>query len=124
VAYAVGFGDYADAQWNVKKMINAHLVWDAYFTTVGDAAFGYGVTVAVLDTGIDYTQSSTELYKGMNSGKCADRNGHGTHVAGIIVASLNNVCVAGVAPKVRLAAVKVLSDSGIGFHSDIAEDIV
>jgi len=25
VAYAVGFGDYADVQWNVK-MINAHLV--------------------------------------------------------------------------------------------------
>lgn len=57
----MGFGDYADAQWNVK-MINAHLVWDAYFTTVGDAAFGYGVTVAVLDTGIDYTQSSTERW--------------------------------------------------------------
>ena len=53
VAYAVGFGDYADVQWNVK-MINAHLVWDAYFTTIGDAAFGYGVAVAVLDTGIDY----------------------------------------------------------------------
>ncbi len=28
VAYAVGFGDYADVQWNVK-MINAHLVRDA-----------------------------------------------------------------------------------------------
>jgi subtilisin len=24
------------------------------FTTIGDAAFGNGVTVAVLDTGIDY----------------------------------------------------------------------
>ena len=50
VAYAVGFGDHSDVQWNVK-MINTHLVWDAYFTTIGDAAFGYGVTVAVLDTG-------------------------------------------------------------------------
>ncbi len=66
VAYAVGFGDYADAQWNVK-MINAHLVWDAYFITIGDAAFGYGVTVAVLDTSIDYTpralRKSDVLYK-------------------------------------------------------------
>jgi hypothetical protein len=54
VAYAVGFGDYADVRWNVK-MVNAHLVWDAYFITIGDVTFGYGVTVAVLDVGIDYT---------------------------------------------------------------------
>jgi subtilisin len=45
VAYAVGFGDYADAQWNVK-MISAHLVWDAYFTTIGDATFGYYSDIA------------------------------------------------------------------------------
>ena len=57
VAYAVSFGDYSDVQWNMK-MINAHLVWDAYFTAIGDAAFGYGVTVAVLDTGsTTHTQS-------------------------------------------------------------------
>jgi subtilisin family serine protease len=30
------------------------------FTTTGDAALGYGVTVAVLDTGIDY--GHPELY--------------------------------------------------------------
>jgi len=114
VAYAVGFGYYADVQWNVK-MINAHLVLDAYFTTIGDAAFGYGVTVAVLDTGIDYTHPElygkvvyciytvgARLYKGTNLARCADRNGHGTHVAGIIAASLNNVGVAGMAPKVWL----------------------
>jgi subtilisin family serine protease len=57
-------------------------------------------------------------------GRCADRNGHGTHVAGIIAASLNNVGVAGVAPKVRLVVVKVLSDSGSGYYSDVAEGIV
>ncbi|MEM4024325.1 S8 family peptidase, partial [Pyrobaculum sp.] len=55
---------------------------------------------------------------------CADRNGHGTHVAGIIAASLDNVGVAGVAPKVKLIAVKVLSDSGSGYYSDIAEGII
>jgi subtilisin len=136
VAYAVGFGDHVDVQWNVK-MINAHLVWDAYFPIVGNAAFGYGVTVAVLDTGIDYKHPELygkvvycintvgpRLYKGTNLEKCADRNGHGTHVAGIIAASLNNVGVAGVTPRVRLVAVKVLSDSGSGYYSDIAEGIV
>lgn len=136
VAKAFGFGDYADVQWNVK-MINAHLVWDQYFVTIGDAAFGYGVTVAVLDTGIDYKHPQlsgkvvyciytvgTKLYKGTNLANCADRNGHGTHVAGIIAASLDNVGVAGVAPKVKLMAVKVLSDSGSGYYSDIAEGII
>lgn len=136
VAYAVGFGDYSDVWWNVK-MINVPAVWDAYFVTVGDAAFGYGVAVAVLDTGIDYRHPQlsgrvvycintlgTRLYKGTDLSKCADRNGHGTHVAGIIAASLDNVGVAGVAPKVRLVAVKVLSDSGSGYYSDIAEGIV
>lgn len=59
VAWAIGFADYADVQWNIK-MVNAPLVWDTYFVTIGDAAFGYGVTVAVLDTGIDYTHP--ELY--------------------------------------------------------------
>jgi subtilisin len=118
-------------------MINAHLVWDAYFTTIGDATFGYGVTVTVLDIGIDYKHPElygkvvycintvgTRLYKGTDLAKCADRNGHGTHVAGIIAASLNNVGVAGVAPRVWLVAVKVLSDSGSGYYSDIAEGIV
>ncbi|MEZ0319274.1 MAG: S8 family peptidase [Pyrobaculum sp.] len=136
VAYAVGFADYTDAQWNVK-MINAPLVWDAYFSTLGDYVFGSGVVVAVLDTGVDYTHPEltgkviyciytvgTRLYKGTNLKNCADRNGHGTHVAGIIAASLNNIGVAGVAPKVRLIAVKVLSDSGSGYYSDIAEGIV
>jgi len=46
-------------QWNVK-MIKAPMVWDAYFPIVGNAAFGYGVAVAVLDTGIDYKHP--ELY--------------------------------------------------------------
>ncbi|MEM1598041.1 MAG: S8 family peptidase [Pyrobaculum sp.] len=136
VAYAVGFANYTDVQWNVK-MINAPLVWDAYFPTLGDYAFGSGVVVALLDTGIDYTHPEltgkvtycintvgTRLYKGTNLKNCADRNGHGTHVAGIIAASLNNASVAGVAPKVRLIAVKVLSDSGSGYYSDIAEGIV
>ena len=66
----------------------------------------------------------TRLYRGINLRNFVDRNGHGTHVAGIIAASLDNYRVAGVVPKVRLIAVKVLSDSGSGYYSDIAEGIV
>lgn len=136
IAYAASFSTYSDVTWNIK-MINAPMVWDAFFPTIGDAAFGLGVVVAVLDTGIDYSHPElrnkvvycintvgTRLYRGTNLRNCADRNGHGTHVAGIIAASLDNTGVAGVAPRVRLIAVKVLSDSGSGYYSDIAEGIV
>ena len=44
-----------------------------------------------------------------------DRNGHGTLVASII--SSNNVGVAGVAPQVRLRAVKTINAAGIGLFS-------
>lgn len=136
LAYAVGFANYSDVMWNVK-IINAPLLWDAYFPTIRDYAFGYGVVVAVLDTGIDYSHPQlygkviycinavgTRTYRGTNLNNCADKNGHGTHVAGIIAASLDNVGTAGVAPKVSLIAVKVLSDGGSGTYSDIAEGIV
>lgn len=112
-------------------------MWGTYFATLGDAAFGYGVAVAVLDTGIDYKHPElygkvayciytvgTKLYRGTDLRSCADRNGHGTHVAGIVAASLDNVGVAGAAPKVRLMAVKALNDAGSGYYSDIAEGII
>jgi subtilisin family serine protease len=44
-----------------------------------------------------------------------DRHGHGTHVASII--SSNNFGVAGIAPQVRLRAVKALNATGIGLIS-------
>jgi subtilisin family serine protease len=38
---------------------------------------------------------------------------HGTHVAGTIAAAINGVGVAGVAPGVKVASVKVVNDSGL-----------
>lgn len=40
-----------------------------------------------------------------------DRDGHGTHVAGIIAAQLNNSGVTGIAPWVKILPVKVIKDS-------------
>ena len=40
-----------------------------------------------------------------------DRDGHGTHVAGIIAAQINNLGIAGVAPWVKILPVKVIRDS-------------
>jgi subtilisin family serine protease len=131
---------FQEVQWNVE-MINATDVWTTYSTTYGDAAYGYHVTVrvAVLDTGIDYKHKDLQgavsycvvslnngkiFYRGTDLSKCADLNGHGTHVAGIIAARLNGFGVAGVAPKAVLYAVKVLSTSGSGYVSDVAKGII
>jgi subtilisin family serine protease len=131
---------FEEVQWNIE-MINATDVWSTYSLQYGDAAYGYNPTirVAVLDTGVDYQhvdlqgavtycivslRNTKTYYEGTNLKNCADPNGHGTHVAGIIAARLNGQGVAGVAPKVLLYAVRVLDASGSGYVSDVAKGIV
>lgn len=49
-----------------------------------------------------------------------DNNGHGTHVAGIIAASLDSETgMKGVCPSVELISIKVLDDRGTGDFSDL-----
>jgi subtilisin family serine protease len=48
-----------------------------------------------------------------------DDHGHGTHVAGIIAADLNNSGIAGAAPKARIYAIKALAADGTGYISDL-----
>ena len=136
VAKALELSDYQDVLWNVK-MINASKVWDSYYPLIGWSALGKGIKVAVLDTGIDYTHPElsgkvswcaytvgTKTYTGTKLSNCADKNGHGTHVSGIIASTINNVGNAGVAPNVTLYAIKVLNNAGYGTYSDIAEGII
>jgi subtilisin family serine protease len=78
--------------------------------------------VAVIDTGIDYDHPDLRVVERtncLNPGKnvCVndqgdDANGHGTHVAGTIGALDNSFGVVGVAPGVRLWAVKAGNASG------------
>jgi subtilisin family serine protease len=83
------------------------------------------VTVAVLDTGIaSHPELSERTAPGYNAitgtGQPTDFHGHGTHMAGIILANQNGVGVVGVAgvePKIKVAAVKVLDDTGAGYLS-------
>ena len=81
--------------------------------------------VAVLDTGIDFDHEDLNLvmavdctWSGPKAGLCEgtrdDGHGHGTHVAGTIGALDNDFGVVGVAPGVRLWAVKVLTNYGTG----------
>ncbi|OOP55877.1 MAG: hypothetical protein AYP45_12185 [Candidatus Brocadia carolinensis] len=84
-------------------------------------------TVAVLDTGVDYTHPdlSGKVILGRN---CIENNfdpfddhGHGTHVAGIIAAkAANNMYGEGVCPNAKILAVKVLAGTGSGSYFDIA----
>lgn len=109
-------------QWAYDK-IKPEQVWDQNI----DAS---KVTVAVLDTGIDYTHPELEgrVIKGYNfvdnSLDVMDRFGHGTHVAGIIGAKGNNgIGVAGIAWNVNLLAVKVLGDNGQGSTAAVMKGI-
>lgn len=81
------------------------------------------INVFVLDTGIsvhsDLNVVGGRNFTNTNVNDWTDRNGHGTHVAGIIGARDNNIGIVGIAPGVRLWAIKVLSDNGGGSISGI-----
>jgi len=105
-----------NAPWNIKR-VQAPSLWPS--------TLGGEVRVAVLDTGIG-PHPSLPVAGGVNTigGRSyRDDNGHGTHVAGIAAAAGRSGSPAGVAPRVRLYAVKVLDRNGGGYVSDIVEGI-
>lgn len=112
-------------EWNVDR-VKAPQVWAKGFT-------GQGVTVGVVDTGIDVSHPALKgTYRGTKAdgtmdhnynffdavgGKkdAYDDNMHGTHVSGTIAGGANGTNPAtGVAPGAKLIASKILSGSGSG----------
>jgi len=96
-------------------------------------ATGQGITIAIVDTGVDLTHPDliANLVPGYNaitgstsSGACQDDNGHGTHVAGIAAAALNNKGIVGVAYQAKILPIKALDSQGEGYDDAIADGIV
>jgi subtilisin family serine protease len=88
---------------------------------------GTGVTVGILDTGIDATHPDLKdkkvLFKDF-AGKSptpVDGHGHGTHVAGTISGLNASGTTIGVAPGVNLVIGRILDDNGSGSWAGILE---
>jgi subtilisin len=112
--------DAAELPWGITR-VNAPAAWA---TTQGD-----GVKVAVIDTGVDCGHPDLRAncaggYNAVGSGPAMDDNGHGSHVAGTIAGVLDGRGVAGVAPKARIYAVKVLDGDGSGGLVSIIKGII
>ena len=125
-AVALNDPEYASKQWGTQ-LIGAQAAWDAGLT-------GQGVRIAVLDTGVHFGhfEFNGRLVAGPNYVDPAkppqddghdtvygEPQGHGTHVAGIAAAGIDQGGIVGVAPKATVVAVKVLDRDGIGETSKI-----
>ncbi|MCR5487316.1 MAG: S8 family serine peptidase [Lachnospiraceae bacterium] len=91
-------------------------------------ATGKGVTVCVIDTGIDSSNNDLKddsghiksLYTAsFSTGE--DENGHGTHCAGIVAGLDNDLGGLGVAPEAKILSIRAASAEGGLRGSDIAE---
>lgn len=91
---------------------------------------GRGITVAIVDSGIDLAHADLRdrLVPGIDliddDDVAQDENGHGTHVAGIVGATAGNgIGIAGVAPGVSLMPIRVLGADGSGTIDDVTAGI-
>jgi serine protease len=131
-------GGWQAIQWNFSGPfgVNAPQAWAN--VAADGAPGGLGVTVAVLDTGIAYSNRgrfrrspdfvASQFVRGYdfvaNNPFPVDHNGHGTHVAGTIAEATNNgVGLTGLAYGVRLMPVRVLDSTGEGDAATIARGV-
>ena len=92
------------------------------------SSWGNGITVAVLDTGVDpgsglAREKVTRIkLAGTEASEGGDYEGHGTAVASLIAGCIPGV--EGIAPACSILSVKVLSENGVGDAFTLARGIV
>ncbi len=136
-AKAILEGDLADYQWMLAA-VNAPQAWTK--------STGVGVTIAILDTGVDATHpdlegrvvpggvvkvaddGSTSIVDATVERTSSDWYGHGTHVAGIAAGDADGNGITGIAPDASIMPVRLLTrrsswlDAG-GFLDSVAQGI-
>ena len=117
-----------------NEAIGADQVWSDGWIEGVRGVTGEGVVVAVVDTGVAHVPELRDRIvasvnftagAGTSRGPAGDRNGHGTHVAGIIAAAGVNRHddTRGVAWGAQILDLKVLDDHGNGFAADVVKAI-
>lgn len=112
-----------DDQWALNQ-VGAICAWER---TTGSA----DVIVAIIDSGVDLTHPDllgrvrADGYDFVDDDSDpSDENGHGTHVAGIVAAALDNgEGGVGLAPGVSILPVRVMNARGKGSDASIAQGI-
>ncbi len=114
--------DYSTRQYAPQTM-NMETAWN-YTTGSGN------VIIAVVDSGVslDHPEFAGRVLPGYdfvnNDNDPSDDQGHGTHVAGIAAAGLNNgIGMAGICGNCKILPVKVLNNYNTGLWSDVAAGI-
>lgn len=108
------------APWGLERISHRKIKRSLYLGQyLYDQRAGEGVTVYVIDTGIDAKHSEFEGRAKSSllfaiSKTLGDQNGHGTHVAGTIAGKTY-----GVAKKANIESLKVFGSNGIGLKSSI-----
>src|SRR6476619_6132835 len=107
-------------QWDMRQIHTpeAHAITGGSpSVVVGDIDTGLDYTHPDLAANVDFSNSVSCLGGVPNTSPAAwnDDNGHGTHTAGTIAAAKNGIGIVGVAPNVRIAAIKAGDDNGFFF---------
>ena len=107
--------------WSIKKF-DLQKCWNI--------CTGNNIKVAIIDTGCDlyHDDLKNNIIEGINiinpSKPPQDDNGHGTHVAGTIAASKNNIGMVGISPDSKIMPIKVLDKNGSGSTKDVSDCVI
>ena len=112
---------YLGSQWHLSK-VGAPAAWDA--------SQGAGITIAILDTGVDaaHPDLASRMVAGWNffdnNANTSDVYGHGTAVAGTAAAATgNSVGVASVAGQAKIMPVRIAGPDGYAYWSTVAQGL-